>query len=184
MSAAVMHDVAHLEVGLRNCYDRALSRATPPGSGHWTAQPSLHFGRLPRRSANGAIYDVNDPPRRQIARAVKAAGGHGAPPGKVVAELGFGFWRYLSTAAHAASLWVPHLHTAFVAGTSRVQVDRPVSNLNLLRNRVAHHEPVLRVDLPRAADDLLVVSGLISPELRSFIADRSTWHDVYATKPC
>lgn len=34
ISSAFHHDLAHLEVGLRNAYDRALSRGTSPGE-HW-----------------------------------------------------------------------------------------------------------------------------------------------------
>jgi hypothetical protein len=34
VSAAVLHDLAHLEVGLRNAYDRALTAADPAGD--WT----------------------------------------------------------------------------------------------------------------------------------------------------
>ena len=56
----------------------------------------------------------------------------------------FGFWRYLSTAAHHHPLWIPYLHTAFTAGTSRTAVDHPVGRLHHLRNRIAHHEPLLR----------------------------------------
>lgn len=41
-SMALMHDLAHLEVGLRNAYDRALQRGAPAGE-HWTADPDRLF---------------------------------------------------------------------------------------------------------------------------------------------
>lgn len=57
--------------------------------------------------------DRNDKPRRQVNDAIRAAGGPSAPRGKVVAELTFGFWRYLTTRTHDATLWVPYLRWAF-----------------------------------------------------------------------
>jgi hypothetical protein len=86
---------------------------------------------------------------RTALRATRSSGpfgrpGPGAPPGKVIAELTFGFWRYLSTTAHHHPLWIPYLHTAFRPGTSRQAVDGPVDRLHQLRNRIAHHEPLLR----------------------------------------
>ncbi|ANQ75791.1 MULTISPECIES: hypothetical protein [Rhodococcus] len=36
LSAAFLHDLAHLEVGLRNAYDRELSHARVGADTHWT----------------------------------------------------------------------------------------------------------------------------------------------------
>lgn len=108
--------------------------------------------------------------------------GPGAPPGKVIAELPFGFWRYLSTTAHHHPLWVPYLHAAFGPGTARQSVDRPVGRLHLLRNRIAHHEPLLKRNsitgvlsastqhLRDHVADLLTVAELISSELGDYVA--------------
>lgn len=63
-------------------------------------------------------------------------------PGKVVAELNFGFWRYLLTARYEASLWTPALRHCFPIGLARSTVYDPVENINAFRNRVAHHEPI------------------------------------------
>jgi hypothetical protein len=91
---------------------------------------------------DGTRVDANQAPRQQIERAVREAG-PGAAPGKVIAELNFGFWRYLSTAAHHYPLWIPYLYNAFKPGTVRQAVDKPVGRLHRLRNRIAHHEPLL-----------------------------------------
>ena len=88
------------------------------------------------------------------------------PRGKVVAELTFGFWRYLSSAAHEKSLWVPHLHRAFARRTRRHDdVDRPVADLNRLRNRAAHHEHLLTVDLRQAHRTGVALADRIDPDL-------------------
>jgi len=131
VSAAVLHDLAHLEVALRNVYDRALSVAATPRGRHWTAVPRQHFGPVIKRASDGSSYDANDKPRQQIAYAMRSAGGPAAPPGKVIAELSFGFWRYLSTSAHEVPLWLPHLRHGFVPrdlpASSRPTGDAPAS---------------------------------------------------------
>lgn len=77
----------------------------------------------------------------------------------------FGFWRYLSSAAHEKTLWVPALHHAFKPGTDRRDVDRPIGRLHNLRNRVVHHEPLLRSNVAGRLTDAIVVTSLIDPQL-------------------
>ncbi|OBI48096.1 hypothetical protein A5707_18465 [Mycobacterium kyorinense] len=185
LSAVFLHDLAHLEVALRNAYDAAITASTTAGRPHWTTDPYRLFPVRWRAARDGTRIDANRAPREQIERAVREAG-PGAPPGKVIAELTFGFWRYLSTTAHHHPLWIPHLHKAFRPGTSRRAVDDPVGRLHQLRNRIAHHEPLLRRETGRGVlslttrhlldrlADLLTVADLISPELRDYIAAASS----------
>jgi hypothetical protein len=193
LSAAFQHDLAHLEVALRNAYDAAIVANTPAGQPHWSLDPGRLFPPV-WRTRNGARVDVNRTPREQIERATREAG-RGAPSGKVVAELMFGFWRYLSTTAHHHPLWIPYLHKAFTPGTSRTAVDQPVGRLHTLRNRVTHHEPLLRRNqvtgwlslstqhLIDRHDDLLTVADLISPELRDYIAAASSTRNEIDQRP-
>ena len=171
-SAALQHDLAHLEVALRNAYDTALAAAAGAGMSHWTQDALRVFPVSRQKAKDGTYVDRNKTPREQIAKAVQTVG-RNAPPGKVIAELTFGFWRYLSTKAHDQSLWVPYLHKAFAVGTSRPQVDRPVGRLHKLRNRVAHHEPLLQQDLAQRHADLLSLTALISSELDAYILAHS-----------
>lgn len=139
MAAAILHDLAHVEVAVRNAYDGALV-GRQPGTVHWTNDELRYFPVKWQTANNGRRYDENATPREQIAYARRSAGG-AAPPGKIVAELMFSFWRYLSITAREVPLWRPYLHHGFVQGTRRVAVDGPMSRLHRLRNRVAHHEP-------------------------------------------
>jgi hypothetical protein len=190
LTAAFQHDLAHLEVGLRNAYDRALTQAVPGGHPHWVFEPQRHFPPDMQKAANRARYDANEKTRRLIADAVKAARSSGPataarpPSGKVIAEMGFGFWRYLSVKRHDKGLWVPHLHKAFQPGVARRDVDEPVSRLHKLRNRVAHHEPLLSADLAGRCQDMLALARLISPELESYISANSSCPRLLTTRPC
>lgn len=182
MSAAVLHDLAHVEIALRNAYDRALTTHAPPGAPHWTADPWTYFPAVTRRAANGALHDANERPREQITRA-RSGAGRTAPPGKVIAELTFGFWRYLSTSAHEVPLWRPYLHHGFLPGTSRRAVDGPMVRLHKLRNRVAHHEPLLAQNLTQGYEDTRALAGLISPDLQAYVESVTSWPPTQQQRP-
>ncbi|HEX5542470.1 MAG TPA: hypothetical protein VFX60_13065 [Micromonospora sp.] len=169
MSAAFMHNLAHLEVCLRNAYDAAVTATRPADALHWLDDPHGPI-RAPllrtKRLTNGTRVrvDVNRKPRELVERARHRCGAS-APVGKVIAELQLGFWRYLTSSAHEKTLWVPHLHTAFPAGTSRVMADRTIGELHLLRNRVAHHEPLLALPIAARSADVARLCALLVPEL-------------------
>lgn len=181
LSAALHRDLAHLEVGLRNAYNAALQNRWP-GPPHWTARGHEVFAPLYRTRGRRHI-DVNHQPRQHLHRAANAAGGEQAPPGKVIAELPFGFWRYLSSTAHEKTLWVPCLHRAFPRGTDRREIDQPVGRLHQLRNRVAHHEPLLRTNVAGRLADLTRVASLINPELGQYLTATTTVPGWLAHRP-
>ncbi len=66
-----------------------------------------------------------------------------ASPGKMIAELTFGFWSNTITRRFHATLWVPSLHKAFPhAKVSRKIIHLRLETVRHLRNRIAHHEPI------------------------------------------
>jgi len=96
----------------------------------------------------------------------------------------FGFWRYLSSAAHEKTLWVPALHRAFPRGTDRAaHVDGPVGRLHDLRNRVAHHEPLLTMDVAGRAADLIGLANRLDPQLGEHLQATSRVSALLADRP-
>lgn len=82
--------------------------------------------------------------RDKVNAAVRDAGGTNASPGKVVAELTFGFWTDLAARGYHWTLWQPCLSAAFPYGRlARPIIHRRLEDLRYLRNRIAHHEPIL-----------------------------------------
>lgn len=75
----------------------------------------------------------------------KAKPGVGGIPGKVVAELTFGFWVDLLQNRHHWNLWVRQkLHTAFPnARLHRSKIHDRLKEIQLIRNRISHHEPII-----------------------------------------
>lgn len=186
--SALHRDLAYLEVALRNAYDSAATANWPGPPGHWLLNHSgLVFAPVWRtkRASNGRRVrrDMNEKPRRDVEKAVAKAGGPSATAGKVVAELSFGFWRYLSSSAHEKTLWVPLLHHAFPVGTNRADLDAKVGRLHDLRNRMAHHEPLIGVNLTDRMVDLLDVADLIRPELAVHLKATSRVPALSSAKP-
>lgn len=90
----------HVEVILRNAIDAQFEpvvvSAAPTAT--WLYDPKI----------------LNDKSRRRVEETVLRIGRDGNQPtrGRVVARLGFGFWRALFD-KHYDQLWVSHLHRAF-----------------------------------------------------------------------
>lgn len=122
----VLYGLLHgLEVAVRNAEHFALtaSYGTPawydaaPLSNHWRVQLAT-------------------------AKAKKGAAGN---PGKIVAELTFGFWVDLLKNQLYYDLWMRRkLHSAFPnAPHPEWFIHNRLKAIQLLRNRISHHEPVL-----------------------------------------
>lgn len=120
-SAAVMQTAAMVEVIVRNALDAQLVA--------WAS------GRGPRSWLDAIPLDSRG--RADIDKARDRATNYGRAElthGKVVAELSFGFWRYLTAQRYHASLWVPALHGAFPGGdfdlrNRRREVERHLADL-------------------------------------------------------
>lgn len=122
--------------------------------------------------------------KNQLAKDKRAA-----TAGAIVAELSLGFWTSLVSREYDALLWVPILHKAFphakarragadgteaVTKLSRAEIHDRLERLRNLRNRIAHHEHILKLDLPRLYVESLEVLGWICPVSADWI--RTTNH--------
>lgn len=173
-SAAVLQTTGMVEVIVRNALDNQLvAWATSTGSPWPDIAPLDPLGRT------------------DIARAIERATDKGRTPrvhGKLVAELIFGFWRYLTAKRYLASMWVPVLHRAFPDGDHdlrkrRVQVERHLAGLLLVRNRAAHHEPIHKRNLTNDLASAIKVATWIHPDAGAWIAQASTLTAAVAVKP-
>ena len=83
--------------------------------------------------------------------------------GRVVAELNFGFWVALFARPYEARLWRTNLHRLFAPQPKRYELHGQLDRLRTLRNRVAHHEPILQRDLQTDYDKIIWILQMLSP---------------------
>ncbi|WP_214369799.1 Abi family protein [Pseudonocardia sp. H11422] len=162
VSGALWVALGHVEIVLRNAIHDALTtrHQRSKRAGYWFDDPRRELD--PR-----ALDDITTAKRRAGQVTVPAA-----LPGKVVAELSFGFWRYLLARRYSSTLW-PAIRHSFphLPGRDRGRLERQVIRLHQLRNRIAHHEPLIREDLPARVADLGSILDAVDPALRPWALD-------------
>lgn len=185
LAAAFFHDLAHLEVGLRNAYDRALLNHPALAGQDWLTETGAELIFKPHLvRENGRKRDKNLTPRQRIKDARERSGfGTGAPRGKAIAELMFGFWSYLTDDLHEKTLWVPVLHQVYRQGADRSSINAAMADLRDLRNRAAHHESVFDRAPERQRRRVVYVAGQLSTELKHFINQTSELPELIERKP-
>jgi malonyl CoA-acyl carrier protein transacylase len=122
----VLYGILHgLEVALRNAEHHALTASYGTASWYDTAPLSRYW--------KAKIIDAKTRP------------GAAGAPGKIVAELTFGFWVDLIAKHNNNAIWIgKKLSMAFPhTALHRRQIHQRLKTVQLLRNRIAHHEPVL-----------------------------------------
>ncbi|WP_172135058.1 Abi family protein [Adlercreutzia sp. ZJ473] len=139
LAQSVLRDASFFEVALRNAYDRAITAALD-GDGHWlfdgsppVRRPILRTYR--RRQANDANR-IN----RDVIDHLRAGLRGNATSDDAISNLTLGFWAHMTDRNHERDLWIPALHKVWPKGTSRSDINNRISEINIVRNRAAHHE--------------------------------------------
>jgi hypothetical protein len=174
-AAALWVTLGHVEVLVRNAMHEQLTRwsAAEFDQPRWYLDPTRRLAEIARR-------DIADA-RRRATRT-----GQPETPGRVVAELTLGFWRYLLAARYERALWLTCLRPAFpgIAGRGmRRDVHDALADLHVLRNRIAHHEPVHNRPLKHLHRTALSVAEWVCPDTRRWIEARSLVEPVLAARP-
>jgi len=130
-SAGMHMCLGHVEVLMRNAMDAQLTAMSPIGPWYIILGPKLNAH---------AHEDVRK------ARTRATMNGRSETQGRVVAELAFGFWRYLASPQYHRTLWTPGLRRAF-PGVPIGEASKTLDRLLDMRNRIAHHEPIHNRDL-------------------------------------
>lgn len=161
ISAALWGPLHVLEIATRNAISRELVSGT--GADAWWRELELHH-----------------PQTAAVERAERAAGEQrsdgSVPPGKVVAELGFAFWIGLLANRYHAALWEPYLHRAFPYRPPQIRrgdIHDTADRLRLLRNRIAHHEPIFQRDLAADHQALETLVGYVDHDAHTWVRSHS-----------
>ncbi len=169
LGSALMNVTATIEIALRNALCENLSSHF--GTPHWFLQPPPPFrwkeserNRIPK-----ALDDARRAAYSNLTQSEKAALDvlaypNGRPPnvshlqrakarrqkitvseGKIIAEMTLHFWKKLYGPEYEQDLWRPSLKRTFPnKRIKRADVAVHLENIYQSRNRLAHHEPVLR----------------------------------------
>lgn len=175
-AASVMELTSMVEVITRNALDAQLR--------DWA-------NRKHGQSSWLDVAPVDQQGRKDIQNARDRATHHGRRlevHGRVIAELPLGFWRFLVESRYLTSLWVPSTHAAFSHGhadlrTRQRDVAFRMQQLNFVRNRAAHHEPIHQRDLQRDLQLGLELAGWISPTAGTWVERTTSLPQVLAERP-
>lgn len=171
VSALLFELTGHVEVLLRNAIHTKLAPHSPDQ--RWYIDSYYNFASQARRSVT-------------VAQDHATQGNRPESPGKVVAELTFGFWRFLLSSRYQATIW-PRAQSAFTGIPrhlrDRAELETVVIRLHHLRNRVAHHEPIFHQSLHQHVADLLFVAGYIDDRAARMIADQTAIIELLSRRP-
>ena len=155
LSEALYIPLQMLEVVLRNRIHAVLSAARQP---RWFEEPGFLIVPNQVEQVARASSDLARERREMM-------------PGRIVAALTFSFWTAMLGTAYE-NLWQTDLHRigrrADGKGLRRKDLSGPLTQVRLLRNRIAHHEPILAWDLPRHHDAMTRITGWLSPAAASW----------------
>ena len=183
LSSAILRDLAHVEVAVRNALDAELA----PNFPEWAATATPGWLQLQNGTprARRTQQNLNNEGLKVLHKAQRDIGA-GATHGMVLARLSFGFWQFLVTPrVRESTLWTPYLHNAFPRGTARTEVSKFMESAVSLRNRLAHLEPVASSStsvVDRLAD-INRLFQLVAPEIHKWIASRSDVEDIIGREP-
>lgn len=182
------------------------------GSRDWLlcpeAMPNLLKAEFKGKSRSFLGYAQEAKGARDNGRGIVIASPHpraGKPlaNGDVLAQITLGIWgehfmpqspqvlpdgttKYLpdkTTYNRRLELWNNVVRPAFPAGTDPGELSFRLNRLKLFRNRIAHHEPVLNVDIERHRRELLTLIGEIAPDIREWYLGNDPIPDILARDP-
>ncbi len=64
-------------------------------------------------------------------------------------------------------------------GLRRKDFSGPLAQIRTLRNRIAHHEPIISWDLPKHHDKIIELTGWLSPSAAEWCTAHSRFPEVY-----
>jgi hypothetical protein len=162
IAAAFLVPMHICEVALRNAIVHAIETVYGP---NWWNSGSGFEKSLPRiKSGYSPFSDLGKSRRSQ------------SSVGKVIPELKFMFWVSMMTSRHDTRLWIPLIRTSFPGlpptlseKSCRKLLHDHVEAIRLLRNRIAHHEPIFDRALSADYQQLHDVLSWASPDAAQWL---------------
>lgn len=143
------------EIMLRNVIDQAISKAY---GADWHLN-SVFFSRLDKYRKQNLNDSIQKNTMKHTGR---------VPKGKVIADLSLSFWVYMMSDHQHRSLWTNNFYTSFVnykninpksknSTAARRALYNELRKIQWLRNRVAHYEPILKLNMLAEYDKVMKI---------------------------
>lgn len=170
LSAALMTPISVCEVVIRNAVDDALTALHGP---NWPWDHGFYLS-LPQLGRDALVKARTKPSSTST--------------GKVIAELSFGFWENMFRASFDAALWTPHLQRVLPNLTmpvyqGRGHVHNELIKLRKLRNRIAHHEPLLKLNVLQTMNTLKALIALRCQDTADWMVQTNDLTALLAARP-
>ena len=155
-----------LEVALRNRIHAVLTEARHED---WFHDASFLLGKWQPDQLAKAIEEVREGRREPT-------------PGRIVAALTFSFWTAMFGKEYE-TLWQTTLHRIGIRpdgkGLRRKDFSGPLAPIRTLRNRIAHHEPIIDWDLPKHYARMIEMTGWLCPAAADWCEAHSRFLEAY-----
>jgi hypothetical protein len=170
LAGALMEALGHVEVLLRNAVHTQLKSGRPGNAlSSWLLDRDILAPRDLER-----VQDV-------VARLKQAR--KQPTEDRVLAGLSMGFWAAIF-GTHYEQLWRDALRHAFAHGDgTRHQIAGYVNRIASLRNRAAHHEPLIAQPVAKRHDDALALMGTVDPHAEVWLRSLSRVPALLAARP-
>jgi hypothetical protein len=174
--------VGHLEVLLRNAIDECLRE-------HFReAERGIPWFFLPLAGGEHVSKALSDV-RSRLQEQERSSARHGIRQStrdsrhQIVAGMSFGFWSGMLGPKYE-ELWRACIHRAFPHSSGkRSDVSAALERVRKFRNRLAHHDSMLNVDVPFEVRHILQVARYIDAEAAAWIEECTAVMSTYAKRP-
>lgn len=168
VSAALYLPLQILEISMRNSFHRAFANRY---GDWWFDEPRVITDVFQRRKISEAQIDL-------------VKDGKPLTPSRIVASLTFGFWTSCLSARYETVLWRrARLSANFTlngdAPPKRNQLNRMLTPIRILRNRIAHYEPILYWNLPKHYRNMVSLVSRLSPAASEWLIHHCTFESTY-----
>ena len=173
LSAACFEIMSHLEVIVRNAIDDRLHTYMNESTCGipWFLMP-ISQGEAQMKISE-SIVSTRERLRAQ----------HKEIRPQIITNLSFGFWTSLLGTQHE-QLWREALHLSFpLSSGRRKDVAAALNNLRIFRNRLAHPDSLLAVDVPFQLRKMLLVAGWIDAEASDWLQSIERVSETYSKRP-
>jgi hypothetical protein len=174
ISAAFLEVLGVVEVVVRNAWHENLQKMSIGHCGvpRWIENRNGQLNKYSMRDIDEAITRLTKRNRN-------------LNMDQIVAELNFGFWRFLFAKQYRTTLWpmagkhaFPNLNASQIG-----ELSNAMGQMHDLRNRIAHHEPIHRRNLEKDYSDCLWIIGGVCQVTRAWVESNARVPEILRNRP-